>query len=166
MEGFIRFGGDVATVTVTSADDLTIVINENTYTEAFDSDIDTTITNWVATYSATLEERGILAIKTSSTDIELTGVEADKVSTGDGTVASSYNAELLPIGSVAAATVSSSTIVFATSATNTSYDVLTVTYLNAASAIAAHKQLSRSIRYITSGAPVVQAEVIGKPAVS
>ena len=121
------FNNGVTDITPSTASGISVTIDGTTYAEAYDSSVATTIDNFVASYAETLADKFGIAVIDSTTTVDLYNVDGHTVTVNQGTAATAYEKLAIDQAGVFTQT-AEKTIVYATSNTNTSYDVITLTF--------------------------------------
>lgn len=142
--GQITCGGSLVTLTPDAASAIDVTINGKQYTEAFDTDIATTIDNFITNHAQDLLDNykyPVLATD-GTTLLNLHGAALEYVSAENATLAESYEGIAVPVTGVVSHSVSSSSVVINLDTANTAADVVTLTCLNAAHAEEVNKRIS------------------------
>lgn len=140
----VTLGGSLITLTPASSVAIDITINGVQYTEAWDTDVATTIANFMDSHSMNILNNykyPVLPLDTGTT-LELHGASLSGVSAASGTLADSNEGIRIPVSEIVSHNVSSSTVVVNIDTANTAADVVTITCLNPAHAEEVNNRLS------------------------
>lgn len=121
------FNNGVTKITPASSSALTVVIDGDTYTTAWDTNVATTIDNFVSANAAAIANTKGIAVIDSTTTIDFYNTDGHDFTASTGTAAAAYEKLVVNAHAVVTQT-AATTLVLGTEVTNTSYDVVTLTF--------------------------------------